>query len=156
MRMNRSTPVPRVDDPLESTPVSSAAQSSAEPEGTIVVCESRPFWHPELQRQLAGAPFAVSRCVHLDDVAIAVRSAGGGVAVVGHKESPERVLRFLVQVAADLRSFLRICVIGTGNGGWEWTLRELGAAAVVEDTISGERLARLCREQCTQVRFVKS
>ena len=60
--------------------------------------------------------------------------------------------------AADCLQFLGRCgarscfppviVIGSKlTAELEWPLRELGALAVVEDRISGEELAQLCRRQ---------
>ena len=107
--------------------------------GAVAVFEQRPWWAPELQRQFGDAPVTVRGCRSAADALHA------DVAVLQFDPAPADVLPALGRIAA---SGVDRGVIIVASPEWldlEWTLRELGVDAIVDEQIGGADLAALLR-----------
>ena len=117
------------------------------PATTIVVCEKRPRWTPELQRQFLEDDVHVRGCRSIDDVESICRDLDAQPLILDFEIGAAECLQFLGRYVGTP---LLECVIVIGSrptADLEWSVRELGALEFVPEFISGSDLARICRRQ---------
>lgn len=131
---------------------------------TVIVFEKRPRWAPELQRQFDDEDVRVRACnstvdlermqVGTDDVYAGARAgapSGVCVGVLDFDAAPAECLQYLGRRIGRRLDCPSIVIGSPRTVALEWSVRELGAVEFVVDAISGERLARLCRRQWSQL-----
>jgi hypothetical protein len=111
----------------------------------VHVFESRRRWAPELARQFLDEPVRVRGFRSIAELRGAVSPAGTAVAVLELDAAPADCLRWLAAQMNGTPQPATIVVGTSSTAELEPLVRELGAAAFVLDTISGESLARICR-----------
>lgn len=111
----------------------------------ILVAEREPFWLPELERRFPDrcvrpwedvdhAPPDQQQLPHRDRL----------IVVAGERLIP-RLTEWRPRLAtAALRGVPVLALLRRGELAWEWPLRELGVAAVLDEFIGGRRLADAC------------
>lgn len=111
----------------------------------IVVFEKRPRWLPELQRQFLGEDVRLTACRGMDDAEQLIPLSTVRVIILELAAAPAAILSSLQNMAG--RSPQKAVFVVASQASWEleWAARELGAAAFVGDSITGEELASLCR-----------
>lgn len=114
--------------------------------GRIVVLEKRHRWASELRRQFAAERVPVTACRSTGDAEAAVRQCPSTL-VVDLGASPGPTLELLGRLVARSPRVPVILVAPPGASELEWPARELGVAAFVSDSITGEELSALCRRQ---------
>lgn len=118
---------------------------TAEPRGSVIVFEKRPFRQPELQRQFAGEPISVRRCIERIDISQLGKDEHC-VVVLQFDDAPAICLQMLAAWNESVMPGVRVVVLGSkASSELEWTVRELGAFAFLDESIRGEALARICR-----------
>ncbi|QDU38505.1 hypothetical protein Mal4_28330 [Maioricimonas rarisocia] len=114
----------------------------------IVVVESHPFWGSELRRRFLDEPIDIQSVLPANVEREIPRSSPEVVVLeAGPLVEMERVLR----LGSALSSGVLVVILPVGTvSSVEWSLREFGAATVVNELIGGERLAAICRRylQC--------
>lgn len=109
---------------------------------TIAVIEEQPYWVPELQRQLAAERVAVhSRRLPADFESLPRADL---VVLQGRSEDLDWP-RWIGVVRDQLAGIPLVVLIPESMRKAEWLLRDLGAAAILEETCGGIRLAEVCR-----------
>ncbi len=108
---------------------------------TVLVFEREPFLAPELQRRFRGADIPVRSCRLASEVS---EAKGVRVAVLDMDAAPEEVLRELARLSTRDDAPAAIVIASASLQEMEWALRELGAAACLDESAGGERLARQC------------
>lgn len=113
----------------------------------IAVFEKRPFWGPELQRQLVARNVLVRECRSLSDLIPATNDFASALILLDIGSAPVDCLAWLsLQFREPLRRPVIACA-STDLADLEWTLREAGAIGFVSDDASGGELSRLCLRQ---------
>lgn len=117
------------------------------PTACIVVFEKRPFWGPELQRQLVTRRVLVRECRAVNDLTLATNDFASALIVLDLDSAPVDCLSWLSQQSRALRPRPVIACASTDLSELEWTVREAGVIAFVRDDAAGRELARLCLRQ---------
>lgn len=110
---------------------------------SILVFEQHPWWVPELQRRFLDEPVQVKGTPSGDDFERLM--PGVDVAVLVLEGASAACLQILGRwhERSGIPPFV---LIGTpSHRELEWAVRELGASTVLEDTVTGEALAAVCR-----------
>lgn len=114
---------------------------------TVIVYESQPRWHPELQRQFQNEEVHVRACRSLSGLFRDLDETTVGAVILDLAAGPAGILQFLGR-SPRRGPQLPIVVIGPKRtADLEWAIRELGVLHVCDEFPSGEDLARLCRRQ---------
>lgn len=111
----------------------------------IVVFEKKPRWTPELKRQFQSTGIHVRGVVGLTETMLQQPQADDALLVIVLEDAEEHCLQFLGRLAITTAAPPAIVVAGPETMNMEWTIRELGAADVVNDGVTGEEMAALCR-----------
>ncbi|MEK6259363.1 MAG: hypothetical protein AABP62_12170 [Planctomycetota bacterium] len=118
-----------------------------QPTACIAVFEKRPFWGPELQRQLVARNVLIRECRALGDLIPATNDFAAALILLDIDSAPVDCLAWLsLQFREPLRRPVIACA-STDLADLEWTVREAGAIGFVGDDASGRELARLCWRQ---------
>jgi hypothetical protein len=117
--------------------------SKAMTDRSIVVFEHRPWWVPELQRRLADEPVRVTGTPSEGDFERLL--PGADVAVLVLEGASAACLQILGRWHEHAASPSFIVIGNPSHRELEWAVRELGAATVLDDTVTGEALAAVCQ-----------
>ena len=117
------------------------------PARCVAVFERRPFWGPELQRQLADRQVEVRECRSVHDLDSATDDVATAVVLLDLGSAPAECLVWLGRQIRESDARPVIACSTTDLADLEWTVREAGAIAFVNDEITGAELARLCLRQ---------
>ncbi len=112
---------------------------------TILVCEAKPFWTPELQRQFLDTNVTVRGCGRWTEMAGADSPPARSLRIV---DLEHRTAELLAGMGRDVPRTERPPLIVLASARWsefEWVLREAGASAFFATWPTGEELARCCR-----------
>ncbi len=112
---------------------------------SVVVVERRPRWAPELRRQFSADEIPVRAARSFDDGL--ARTTFDGLLVVDLAVDLEACLEHLGRQRGCANAIHVIALVDDRTAELEWTLRELGAKAVLPNTTTGERLASVCRRR---------
>ena len=114
----------------------------------IAVFESRPFWGPELQRQFQQSAIVVRECRALGDLVPLTEDSNSGLFVIDLEGDAMKCLAWLSTSWRRLPDRWPVIAIGSiATKKAEWTLREAGVTAYLQDFPNGDDFARLCRKQ---------
>ena len=113
------------------------------PNRQIAVCEARPWWTAELQRQFRGTG-TVIRWSSTPAEMLAARTPDLALFHLDHR--PGEVLASLPRLRERGGAHPVIVIASDKLRPLEWGVRELGAASFVADDVRGDALARLCRQ----------
>ena len=113
----------------------------------VAVFERRPFLGPELQRQLADRPVEVRECRSVHDLDSATDDVARAVVLLDLDSAPAECLGWLGRQIREPSARPVIACASADLADLEWTVREAGAIAFVNDEITGAELARLCLRQ---------
>jgi hypothetical protein len=118
-----------------------------QPTACVAVFEKRPFWGPELQRQLVAQNVLVRECRALGDLIPATNDFASALILLDMDSAPVNCLAWLsLQFRETLRRPVIACA-STDLADLEWTVREAGVIGYVGDDVLGSELARLCLRQ---------
>ncbi len=117
------------------------------PAWCVAVFERRPFWGPELQRQLANRQVEVRECRSVHDLNSATDDVATAVVLLDLDSAPAECLGWLGRQIREPSARPVIACATTDLADLEWTVREAGAIAFVNEEITGVELARLCLRQ---------
>lgn len=111
----------------------------------IVVVEPESFWVSELRRRFQDEPTDI-QLVLAANVQREVIAAPPDIVVLDAGRLRDIDLDRIGRLARGFPGGALVVILGAGAGnGVEWSLREVGAATVVDELIGGERLAAICR-----------
>lgn len=117
------------------------------PTRCVAVFERRPFWGPELQRQLAEQQVEVRECRSVQDLDTATKDVASAVVLLDLESAPAECLGWLGRQIREPHARSVIACVSADLADLEWTVREAGAVAFVSDEVTGAELARLCLRQ---------
>jgi DNA-binding response OmpR family regulator len=109
----------------------------------VVVCEKRPRWTPELQREFHNEAVRVRCCRSANEVERTLRQLNADLLLLDLEVGPGACLQLL---GAAARRVTTIVVGSRQTAELEWSMRELGAATFLPETLPGHELAHLCRK----------
>lgn len=118
-------------------------QFGAPADRQIAVCEARPWWTPELQRQFRGTGVSI-RWSSTPAEILAARTPDLALFHLDHR--PGDVLASLPRLRERGDACPVIVIASARLRHLEWGVRELGAASFVADDVRGDDLARMCRK----------
>lgn len=110
----------------------------------VIVCETTPYWAPELQRQFHQTDIAVRGCRKWSDLSERSTEFARVVHVVNFDDAPADCLTGL----RNRGTCEAIPLILMASGPWgslEFVLREAGASAFFAELPTGPELAQCCR-----------
>ncbi len=114
----------------------------------IAVFEPRPYWGPELQRQLKHTSIVVRECRAVSDLMPAIDGCQSALLVI---DLDAALVDCLAWLGSEARSEpVRRPIIACGStttAELEWLLRDAGVTSFLPDLVNGEELARLCCRQ---------
>jgi hypothetical protein len=111
---------------------------------TIAVFEHRPRWAPELERRFDDdRTVTVRACRRTRDLAALLADGERGVVVLDVSADPAACLDHLGR--RPLAAIPTVVILTRGTRDLEWSLRELGATAVLDEFAPGHVLADACR-----------
>jgi hypothetical protein len=119
----------------------------AQPTACVAVFEKRPFWGPELQRRLATRRVLVRECRTTGDLIPATSGYGAAVILLDVTSAPTDCLTWLGWQFREPQRRPVIAAAASELVELEWTLREVGAIAFVDESTPGCDIARLCLRQ---------
>jgi ActR/RegA family two-component response regulator len=111
----------------------------------ILVFERRPRWEAELKRNVAADGLLVRPCRSAADLLELCKAMPGSALVIDLDVGDAVALRCLELALLQRLETSAIIVAPLDSCELEWPFRELGAMAVVAESIRGEELAELCR-----------
>lgn len=114
---------------------------------TLLIFERRPRWVPELERQFFGQDVRVRGCSSLQNLQELLNQSAGGVAILELDAAPAECLRTLARLMTRSPSPTILVVASSAYRELEWSVRELGATAFLEEPIAGDEMAAWCRRQ---------
>ena len=123
----------------------------------IQVLESAPFWGPLLEREF---PSSSVRVVPIDALPgqSSARSFSEEPAcdlyLLELCRCPESTLHWLGRRASSLHETPTVIIVGHGHQWLQWTLRELGAAVVIDEQNGIRELTDACRRLLPTAAFV--
>ena len=117
------------------------------PAWCVAVFERRPFLGPELQRQFANRQVEVRECRSVHDLDSATDDVARGVVLLDLDSAPAECLGWLGRQMREPSARPVIACATADLADLEWTVREAGAIAFVNEEITGLELARLCLRQ---------
>lgn len=113
------------------------------------VFEKQPRWLPELQRQFQGEEIVLQGCEKISDLPKLLEEPC--LIVLDLDSDPQNCLQYLAQRSRRLQRNLVLVIGSPRNSVLEWSVRELGAATWLENTVEGDRLARICQRYWEQL-----
>ena len=119
----------------------------ARPARCVAVFEKRPYWGPELRRQLVSRQVVVPECRSLQDLAPATNDFTQALVLLDLDSAPAECLSWLSRQLGALPARPVIACASVSLADLEWTVREAGAIGFISDEITGAELARLCLRQ---------
>lgn len=111
----------------------------------VIVCETRSYWTPELQRQFFQSEIAVRPCQKWSELSARGKDFPRVVEVVDLEDRPGECLTSLTQRQGRRQSVPLIVIASPAWAALEYILREAGVQAVFPDLPTGAELARCCR-----------
>jgi len=111
----------------------------------ILVFEREPRREAELKRSFAIEGVLVRPCRSASDVLDLCRAMPGSIVVIDLETGAGAALRCLEQVLLQRLRASPVVIASAEVGELEWPLRELGAIAVLSESVRGDELAKLCR-----------
>jgi DNA-binding NtrC family response regulator len=111
----------------------------------ILVFEKRPRWEAALKRILTPEAVLIRPCRSVADLLVLCRSMPESVVVIDLDAGIKPALQCLEQALLSRLGVLPLVVEAGDTRELEWTFRELGALAVLPETIRGDELAALCQ-----------
>jgi DNA-binding response OmpR family regulator len=114
---------------------------------TLLVFERRPRWVPELERQFQGQDVRVRGCRSVKDVLDRHAASPQGLVILDLEADVEGCLVGLSRLMVRSPSPTILVVASASSRDLEWTVRELGATAFLEEPIPGDDMAEWCRRQ---------
>ncbi len=117
------------------------------PVSCVAVFEKRPFWGPELQRQLVSRQVLVQECRSVQDLAAATNDFTQALIVLDLDSAPADCLSWLSRRLRIHPARPVIVCASADFADLEWTVREAGTIGFVSDEVTGADLARLCLRQ---------
>lgn len=110
----------------------------------LLVYEKRPRWESELKRELAGLGLRVRPCRSATDVLELAARMPCSVIVIDFDCGPADSLQLLGHLVSRRIEACAVLISKPELTGLEWPARELGAAALLPETVSAAELAALC------------
>src|SRR5262245_17467850 len=118
----------------------------------IVVFERSRRREIQLKRRLAGDRVLVRPCRSAGDLLDLCRARPGSVAVIARDVGAGPALRCREDGLTQRLVLASLVIASAEFADLEWPLRELGATAVLPETVRAEKLVRLCRRLLTDHR----
>lgn len=112
---------------------------------TLLIFERRPRWVPELERQFLGQNVRVRGCRSVKDLWDRFTTSSKCLLILDLDFDPEGCLITLARLMARSPSPTILVVASEMHRNLEWTIRELGATAFLEEPIPGDEMAERCR-----------
>lgn len=122
------------------------------PERGILVFERTPFWGPALKRQFSDQSLFVRECRTVGDLSPAIAEFSHCLVVLSLDSAPTDCLAWIGKQSRVIAPPPIIVIASSEYAELEWTVREAGVAAYVNDEISGRDLARICSRLIRSVR----
>lgn len=110
----------------------------------ILVFEKQTRWEGELKREFATDRIRVRAVRAVQKIPPLLDMMPGSVVVLDLDAAPADCLRLIGSVMEMATPFV-IAISSQSLEELEWPARELGATAVLPQTVTGEYLSRLCR-----------
>ena len=115
--------------------------------GEIFVCEKRPRWTPELQRQFARDDVRVRLFTRFGDLRREAEAARPVAVLIDFAAGPAECLQLLGRIFGRA-GFPPVLVVGSPRTAeLEWSLREFGVTEFLDEAAPGAQVARLIRRQ---------
>ena len=114
------------------------------PQVGIIVFEKRPYWGPELKRQVSGREIIVRECRSLHNLRPAASELRNSVTVVVLEPVPADCLSWLARQIVVPRHSEIVVIASRDLARLEWPIREAGVTEFINDEIPGVQLARIC------------
>lgn len=114
------------------------------PETGIIVFERMPYWGPELKRQFSDQSVSIRECRSIADLSPSMALFRGCVVIVLLDAAPADCLRWIDRQSETNQPSPIMVIASVEYAELEWTIREAGAAAFLNDEIGGQEVARLC------------
>lgn len=111
----------------------------------ILILEKRPRREADLKRAFAGEPWLIRPCRSSADLLELCRLMPGSIVLIDLDAGVPAALRCLEQIGRLRLSHQEILVSTPHLNDLEWTLRDLGAMAVLPETVGRTELATACR-----------
>lgn len=114
------------------------------PEEGIIVFERTPHWGPELKRQFSDQSVSIRECRSIADLCSSIAHFRRCVAIVLLDAAPADCLRWISGQSETNQPSPIVVIASTEYAELEWTIREAGAAAFLNDEIGGQEVAQIC------------
>jgi DNA-binding NtrC family response regulator len=114
---------------------------------TLLIFERRPRWVPELERQFLGQNVRVRGCRSVKDLWDRFHSSPKCLVILDLDSDLEGCLNTLPQLIAHSPSPTILVTASENYRNLEWTVRELGATAILEEPLPGDHMAEWCLRQ---------
>jgi len=131
----------------------------------IAVFEQRPYWGPELQRQMTVQDgdvqgfrvrdIVVRECRNVEDLNSAVSDCASAIILLDMDSSPISCLAWLAHWCRKAHRHPVIVCASTELDDLEWIIRETGVIAFQGALVSSGQLAKLCLRQL-RIAFAES
>jgi DNA-binding response OmpR family regulator len=122
------------------------------PKRGILVFERTPYWGPELKRQFSDQSLFVRECRTVGDLNPRIAEFSDCLVVISLNSAPTDCLSWIGKQSQAIAGPPIIVIASPEYAELEWTVREAGAAAYVNDEIGGRDLARICSRLIRTVR----
>jgi len=113
----------------------------------ILIHERRPRWVPELERQFYGLEVRVRACATIKDLEERLSLAPRAVCLLELEAGPPDCLETLRRLNTRRPSPTIIVTAASLFRELEWSVRELGVLAFLEEPIAPDEMAAWCRRQ---------
>ncbi len=112
----------------------------------LIIFEAEPYWQPELQRRFLSENVEIGACRSIGDLKARVIAAPFDGVVLDLAADAGGSLRWLSWLDERGGKLPTIVVAAAEHADWEWSVREAGATAFVNEFIGGHQMAAVCRK----------